>query len=593
MIIFKTIAWSWDLTNFGITFNEKSQFFSDKIEKNYTFPFSTLVNEDIAEKLGLITVDGVVSYEQRIYGHLVLDYNFYDGYINIDKVKGNKAQLTIYYGKETLKVFDKNLKTLPFPVEIVATDLPAHAKSLLDKSWPETSHNFIKVFREDIKTESNYALFENYLNNYIDNGGTWSFPVNTNDMIDGELTAVNRNIMVPNIYLMELLRVGFKTEGLDIKGDFVDDLINQKIVIVPENFMEQFAVSQFSKYSFSSYTLQETINGQTISVYRKEHTPTNTGSFTLKMNINFSDALAKYFSLTVKQNGITLYDANSRNTSVIINKTLDITIINTNVFYDIEVEMKLTQQLANISTFNSFTYEYKEGSLNVFPVNYTLSDYLPDMKFREVINRLRSWKNLKFDYSGNAVYIDYLENHFQNMVFKDKSHLETPEPERTLNTNNLFKLTYPDGQTVLINKEGQTYNENDYIESEITTIDIEVLPLPIKERNGIVTAFYPKDTEKLMLAIYNGTVANDNIAVDHYNNEKLNLETVAEKCWKQWLKFRANAETVEDEFYLHFSDKFDIEEAIFKYNQRLLPVGLRKSRVNDEEYKVTLTCESL
>jgi hypothetical protein len=592
MIIFQAPDWQYDLTDHNIGFNEPNDYFSDKITKNVSFPFNVKLHEELAEKLGLVNIDNVSSYKSKIYGYLIMDRNFYDAYIAINEIKGDKAELTLFYGKETLKVFDKKLSDLPFPVINALSGLPAFAKSQITKSWPEATHNFVKVFRPGLKQNSNYEYFEKFVNNYINTAGTWAFPENTIDVIDGQNVSVNRNIMCPFPYLMEILRVGFASEGLELKGDFVNDTLNQKIIHIPKNFFEQLAVSQFENYSFTTQTSQTTVNGQTINVYQHIHTPTNEGSFTIKFKINLSDAMAKYFKLTIVQNNVTLYEAFSQNNEVIIDKTVDINIVNTTVFNDIVVKLELTAQNVSIANFNSFSYEYKEGQLNVFPSAYSLSSFMPNIIFRELINRLKSWKNLKFDYTNNAVYINYLETALGQFNFNDISHLQSPEPTRLLNKNNLFKLTYPNGDKVLVNKNGQTYSESEFVDEEIEQMEIKVLPLSVKSNNDTITAVYPEDEEDLMFCLYNGPVNDDNLATDNILNRKLDLQHIYNENWKRWLKFRANSESYKTSFYMHITEDLNIKEGVFKHNKNHLITNVLKKRVHDEYWKIDLETET-
>ena len=592
MIIFQTNDWQYDLTDRGISFNETSDYFSDQISKTVSFPFNVFLHEELAEKLGLVNIDNVVSYKSKIYGFLIIDRNFYDAYIVINEVSGNKAELTLFYGKETLKVFDKKLSDLPFPVVNAVDGLPAFAKNQITKAWPEATHNFVKVFRPELKQSANYEYFDKFLNNYVNNAGTWNFPVNTIDVIDGQNVSVNRNVMVPMPYLMEILRVGFATEGLQLKGDFVNDAVNQKIVVLPKKYFEQLSVTQFENYSFSTRNFQTTIDGKTINVYQHVHTPTNEGSFTLKVKLNFSDVQAKYFKLTVKQAGVTLYEAFSQNNTVIIDKTVDINIVNTNVFSNIEVELHLTAIDGSIANYNSFVYEYKEGKLNVFPNVYTLANFMPDMVFRELINRIKSWQNLKFDYTTNAVYINYLENLPETLIYHDKKHLQIESPTRLLNQHNLFKITYPNKETVLVNKNGQTYSDAEFIDAEIEIMEMKVLPLAVNSNEDCVTAVYPEDEEDLMFVLYNGTVAGEPLAASHINNRKIDLQTIFIEKWRKWLKFRANAEVYKDSFFLHVTEDLNITEGIFKENKNHLITSTRKKRVNEEYWKVDMETET-
>lgn len=593
MILFQTDKFQHDLTNRGITFNEKSDYFSDSISKNFSFPFYVYLHEELAEKLGLVNIENVRSYQSKVYGYLIKDREFFDAYISINSVKGNRAELTLFYGEEVLPVFDKNLKQLPFPIITATGGLPAFAKNQISKEWPAATHNFVKMFRPNLQNEENYTYFEKFVNNYVDNNGTWEFPENTIDVIEGEQIPVNRNVMVPMPYLLEIFKVIFASEGKEVRGDFMNDEFNKKIVYIPKHFFEHYYVSQFENYSFSIRTSQETIAGKTVNVYKRIHTPTSVGSFTLKMKLTMSDLVAKYFKLTVVQNDVILYEAFSENNVVAVNETLDINIVNTSVFDPIVVELRLLAQDTSIAAYNSFTYEFKEGQLNVFPEVYTLADFMPDMNVRDFVNKIKTWFNLKFDYTKNAVYINYLENLTDTLVFDDKRHLQEPEPERIINNNNLFKLKYLDGQEVLVNKNGQTYSDLDYVAAETEEINIDVLPLLVNSNLNTVTAVYPKDEEDLMFTLYNGPVNGEPLATNQINNRKLSLDHVFLNNWKNWLRFRANSETYKDSFFMQVTEFLSFKKPIFKYNKKHIIKSIQKKRVNKDYWKVDVETETL
>jgi hypothetical protein len=595
MIKFITSAWEWDLTNFGLTFTEENDYFKEKTTKSFSFPITVKLNEDVAAKLGLVSIEGIYNYKNKVYGTLCQDANFYESYIAINDVQDNEAEITFFYGKETLSVFDKNLKDLPFRVSVAPNnDLRAYAKTLLTSSWPISTHQFVKLYREELSSKGNYKHFEHFINNYKynDNLNQWYFEQNTNETIDDELTAVNRNIMAPMPYMLEVLKIGFKTEGLELRGDLVNSAFAKRLLLVPKNYMEQFSTSQYLNYSFENYTTQTTIGTQTINVYRQIHTPATEGAFELKMRINMNASVAQYFKLTVIQAGETLYEAFSENTHVVINETLNITIVNTTIFNDIEVEMRLVQQ-TGISDYNNFTYEYKEGQLNIFPSAYTIADYMPDMKFREYFNRIKGWFNLDVDYSDNAVYLNFLENTIEDKIFKDRSHLQDIGKKRTLNNNNLFKLQYPNENYALVNKTGLTFNEIDFTEDETTTIDFEILPLKVKDNFGSITAVYPEDEEDLMVILFNSLInETENIALNTYGNQTLSAQDFYVNYWQKWLQFRANAETVKDKFIMHYTEAIDIKQGEYKYNTKRLIVSIRKQRISSEWYEVEMTAET-
>ncbi|MDO6813837.1 hypothetical protein [Tenacibaculum soleae] len=596
MIKFQTLNFELDLTNKGISLQENSNYFSDSISKSFSMPFSISLTGEVAEKLGLVNINNVSSYANKIYGNVIVDNSFYEGYISINEIEDTIAELTLFYGKEVLAVFDKKLIQLPFPVVLAQGGLPTFAKNQLTKQWPEATHNFVKIFRPKLKEETNYEAFDNYLNNYKFNATTsqWEFPTNSIENVEGVNTALNKNVMCPMPYLLEVLRVGFASEGLEMRGDFVNKKLNKKLVLVPKLFFQQFSESQFSDYSFSDFTFQETINGNTVNVYKRIHTPTDIGSFTLKMRLNMSNAIARYFHLTVKQNGVVLYDAFSENKQVIINETLSINIVNTTIYYDIEVELRLSYQDGSIANYNNFKYEYKEGQLNIFPTTYSLADYLPNITFRDLVNRVKNWQNLRFDYTDNAVYINYLENITDDLIYADKSHLEDPDKKRTLSKQNLFVLKYSgkDDTEIMVDKTGQIYDKTDFVDAETEELTLNVTPLEVKENYGTVTGVYPEEETDIMLTLYDGLIADEPLSVDNIDNVKLNVQDIFLNFWQKWLKFRANSETYKDSFTLPVSEVLNIKQGIFKYNKKHLIKSIRKKRISKKLWEVNTESET-
>ncbi|MFI1770979.1 hypothetical protein [Thalassobellus citreus] len=591
MIKFQTNTWEWDVSNLQLTFNETSDLFSDKISKSFSFPAKVKLTPKVAVKLGLVNYSVIKSYKKKIYGYLTIDRNFYDAYISINDVVGDVAEIVFYYGKEVLPVFDKKLNLLQFGVMVASSGLPVFAKAQISKSWPEATHNFPKIFREEIKQRSGYEGFEYFVNNYVNNS-SWEFPVNSIDNVEGVPTTVNRNVMQPCPYLLEILKTIFKTEGLEIRGEVVSHPLIKKIVMVPKLFFEKYSVSQFEDYSFDMYTRQQTISGKTINVYEHIHTPLSVGSYSIKFRINMSNATASFFQLKITQNDVVLYEASSVNKQVSINETLDINIVNTSVFDDIKVELKLYEQYNSIANFNNFTYEFKEGRKNVFPDAYTIADFMPDMVCREFVNRVKTWLNLKFDYTHTSVYISFLDNALENLIYQDKRHLEQPEPKRGLIENNLFKLSYPDKQEVLFSAEGQIYDSTDFVDQETQKIEMKVLPLEVTDNYNSVTAVYPKDEQDLMFCLYDGLVGNEPLAAQKVNNISLSLQDIASNFWVKWLKFRANSETYKDTFKKHISEPYNIKEGLFKYSKKHIIKSIRTKRINDEHVQVDVESET-
>ena len=593
MIVFQTLSHQIDFSNLPITFNEKNAYFSDHISKSFSFPFTVKITEDLVEKLQMVIVNNVVKYESKIYGTLIKDHVFFDAYLAINNVVEDTVELTLFYGTETLRVFDKNLNQLPFPVVFVTPTLRDFAKTQLTKSWPDATHNFPKIYRPDIKDEPDYDKFNLFLNNYSNNGVTSNFIENSTEVLDGEDVIFNRNVMAPMPYLLEILKTGFKSEGLDISGDFVKDEMARKLVLVPQNYFEQYAQTEFAQYSFSDFNTQQTIDGNTINVYKRIHLPTQEGSYSISFRLNFSNALAKYFSLTITQGEKTLYSAFSENKEVVLEKNVDINLEPAEVYEDIVVELKLNYQAASISNFNSFTYDFKQGKVNQFPTLYNLADFMPDLTFREFTNRIKTWFNLKFDYTNTTVNINYLDKELERLTFDNHSHLQDVAPKRTLNKNNLFKLSYNSEDMVMVDKDGQTFTDSDFTDSETQKIEIKGMPLRVKENYGYITGVYPEKDTDIMLVIYDGLQNNFNHTVDAVSDKSLLIESIYNNYYKQWLRFRANSETVNDSFFMPVSEVLNLKKGSFKYNKHHIIKKVERLRVNEQWWRVKVESETL
>jgi hypothetical protein len=593
MIKFQTNKYEIDLSHLPISFNEVNDYFTTEIIKSFSDPLDVDISSDVFEKLNLITIENISKYNNKVYGNLIINNRYYEGYIAINEVKDETAEITIFYGKETLDVFDKKLNELPFNTTNTNGSLVSFANTQITKSWPEVTHNFPKIFNDAIKTKSGYELFENFINNYKYNGVDWEFTSNSIDNIDGVNTIVNRNVMTPCVYLMEILKTGFKTEGLEVRGDFADAVFNHKILLVPKTYFEQYSANEFLNYSFSTPTSQETIDGKSVNVYTQTHTPSAEGTYKLDMRINLSSFQAAYFKLTIEQNSVVLYNAFSKNNAVFIDESININVATAAINKDIVVTLKLYYQTTSIANFNSFNYSFTEGKLNIFPTSYNVANFLPNITFKKLLNKLKTMFNISFTYTENAVYINYLENQLEAVVFNDLSETDQPKPRRILNKNNLFKLTYPDTQELLVDKNGQTYNQANFTSNEIETIEIEILPLKVLDKDGVVTAVYPEEEEDVMFILYNGPISNEPLAIDKIDNQSLSLQDTYDLYYRKWLQYRANAETYNDSFILHGSKTLNIKEGIYKYNKHHLIKSINKQHINNNYWNIEIETETL
>ena len=576
-----------DLSNIALNIVEKNNIFRDKITKTYSLPFYLNLTEDIGKALGMINISNIEDYETHTAVKVISNNNYYNGTFKISKIEGLKASVTLLYGSENLPVYEKQLKELPF--EIINTiDLRAYAKTQILKNWPDATHNFVTVTNNDISADTNYDAFEGFVNNYEDD----AFKINTSTTIDTKEVYYNVNVMVPMPYIMEILKVGYAQEKLTLKGSFVDDTFNHKIVHVPDNYLEKFSMFQYQIYSFKNNTQKYIADNRVISEFSKTHNVASLGSYKLKFSINLNEIIAANFELKIKLGPQIIYEATSLNEEINIAEDLTINIDADSEYTQLSIVLKLNEQSESIEAFNLFEFEFQEGKLNVFPDTFNLANFMPDCTFKEYVDAIANLCNLDVDIIDNIVYLNYIETSMPNMVYDDHSAFEVPNPPREINKAKVFKLKYDDGSELSVNKNGIVYNSN-VDDDDLTTIDIPVIPLKVIDNEGKITAETTSDYTTLKLCLYNGLVNNKPLAVENINGRSLSISNIHSLFWKNWLHFRTNSEIYEDTFFAHVDSVFKISKGSSKYKKKHIIKEISKKSVNKKYNKVKIISETL
>lgn len=581
MIVFQTDTISLDLSALGITLNEQNNRFGNSIVKDYSFPFSFTISKELSLAFGLPTVNNISGYNSKIYGTVVRNNEFYYGYIKIYDIVGDKVFSTIYFGSETLAVYDVNLKNLPF--EIVKQHAVSYANNQINKAWPEATHNYVQVYRDDISSNTNYESFKGFVNNY--NNG---FVTNTTENQAGTTVFHNNNVMVPMPYVMEVLKVGYGVENLELRGSFVEDSFNSKLVLVPDTFLEKYSELYSSVFSFTTPSLNYLAGDIVVSEYVKTLTYPSSGSYSFVFQINLPKELASFFSVVILQNTSTLFSFSSVDQDVKINEELTLNLSNSG---SIKVVLKLNQLEESIENYTFFSFESKDGQLNVFPDSYNIADFMPDILFREFVNTLKNWLNLETYTYGNSVYINYIEKEMPATIFKSCTHLEVKSPKRKISADKVYALTYADGQEVKVNKYGVTYSDTSDV--DLSNIEIPIIPLAVSINNDVLTASFNEETTNLKLCIYNGLQNGLPLAVETINGRSLALTQVVESFWKNWLNFRTNSEEIEEVVIVHKSEQINIHKGVFKNNQKMLIDKIKTKNINSEYNQVTINYETI
>ena len=594
-MILQTDFFKKDLSLYGVSLKIKSLLFTDNIYESYSLPFVISDASDIIAQLGLPTLNNVIETQSAISGMLM----FYDDYFKckfyINSHKKNKLKCRLTFADNKPDVFKLKLKDLRW-TNIFTLDFHAHAEATISQSWPETPCQFPMIYDPGIAEKDDYEKFQGFINNYYVNVATsqtfTGFVENEyiTETVDGQSEDVpyNRNVMKPCVYLLEILRQGYRLTGKQVIGDFINDQLIKKIVYNPESFIENFDSSQNQTFIFSQPDSYLTI-GPTRNKYVTTFNPQSEGTYKLNIKVNLPSSLAANFYLKIEAGDETVKLYESNLSRVNIDDDLEVNIDNVTSIPDIEVTLIIPFTTTDIAEYNSFEIASDDGKLNIFPNFYNLANFMPDMKFGEFVNFIKNWFNLDIQTFDSYVKIDFLEDNITNRAKVDHEHLKVDDAEFISNENKAYKLTYSNDEQVIVARQGEIFDElNNDTNQELVEINIDAKPLISEFNKQILTAFDSGDRSKFDFMVYEG---------DNYNrvasSGDLFIQQLYQKYWKKWLRTRINSKTIKDKFTCSIHEKTDINFIYKKYNELIIPKEINKKIINKEAMEVDFEGETL
>ena len=595
MIVFQTQSAQLNLTHLKPSLIEESNWFVNDSLKNYSLPFNIDFESTVAQKLGLANIKNIATYNAVITGTLIIDDDFYNAYIKIDEVQGDYAEATLHYGADILPVYSTQLKDLPWPTIVCPTTLAAYAKTLLDMEYPELTHNFPSIYRPSIKELDDYSEFLYFVNYY--NGGAFT---ENETIIGSPSTFKNYNVMAPFPYMLEILRFGYLQEGLEVRGELFETDLLKKIVFIPDNYFERFITDQYDAFQFDFPTSFQLIDGIEMGVYERVYTPSLVGTYDIKFDVNLASGVATYFSLIITakdaatQVETTIYSAISNNSNVYISEEIEINVAVEDLFDQIKIQLIIPRQNYSIAPYNTFEYNYSEGRENVFPTQYTLSEFVPKMSFGDYQNEIKNWLNLDINKVDNIIYIDFVEDKLQTLERITKEHLQDPKKKHKLNTDRYFTLKYAEDQEVRVDATGQVFTTPTEHQEEIP-LEMNISPAKVRENHGFLTGVFNEDASGLRFGIYDGfqTPQARNYMVDRVGDENISLQQIYDRRWKLWLNFRTHSKTYKEKFMAHVSELFPLKKAMLKYNELHIIKKITKKRKSTKYWEIESESETL
>ena len=591
MIILQTDRFQLDLSAYGVSLNEESDLFNDDINRSYSLPFPIKYDAELLSKLGLPTLENISDLQTKIKCQLLLPDRFYPATLFLGSIKGQHIECNLSYGNDNLKEYDIELKNLPWP-NVLAVDLAAHANLKKNQKWPEAAYQFPLLYKPELREESNYEKFEGFVNNH--NGA--SYLQNEIDNSGTEPVYINRNVMAPFPYLLEILKFGFSLAGKKVFGEVFQDPVKKKALYVPENFIEKFRGSEFEEFSFDKPTTTE-ISYAYFGVYSKTMVPTQVGTYELSFDINLDPVLARVFEFNIwrvdalSNKEMNIYRSISRDNRVRIEDKLTINVAVGDQFDPVRVELKIPYSQESISAYNKFEWNFSGGRLNQFPSSFSLASFMPDMTFGEFVNALKNWWNLDVDIQDRYVEINYAQESILERRREKHTHLEIPEPDKRHNSNRFYKLSYANGEKIYYTRNGQIFTESEKGD-EVIEIKMEVQPLVVEQNENIITAVSPEESTDIDFVLYDGPDQNGRPTCSSTLRRAMQLQSIFDGHWIQWIIFRIFSKTFKESFECSVYERINIDELSVKYNELHVIKKLNRKYLSENIMKVDLESET-
>ena len=601
-----------NLSNLKISDTEENSWFSDNFFTKYTFPFEIDLTEEMDIALDFISLYNTAPstlYNCK-YSH---NDKIEDAVLEIIEVT-DRLICELRFGLEFLPSFDKSIRELT----LEKFDLPEgetiyeHAEEIVSQTWPDVNYNFPAVHTDKYDTsESVWTYFEKVINKRTESGFV------ENDVFSG--ASRNKNIMQPFPYLLYLLKKALNDDGYELGGDILnDDLVKKMIVFCSKDYFVRYEVEYLnllinSEDRISNHPVMTPMGYPVVfSYYKKTQALSYQGIYHLegKVKMQLFRGCTSFIKISYKGNNFaffqkTLPDDNFFGNPLGYTEEFDVNFL----FYAFE------SALPNEIVIESFQYAtsdliisdltcnlitlYNEDDLPIPTINnqprVDLTKSVPDIKVSELFTIVKNYLNYDFSrIEGTTIFLDSVKIDLPTNDAINLSELVPIRPRRKMNQGDSYLLKFTDIDSTVYTYDKVFQNKTDVLttgfnaDDKTNTIESNCLPLPVIDRNGILTAHsFENNDDKVYFVIYDGLNEDTNHSLP--NNDYL-LPVVHERYWYSWLEFRINAEFLFFSFTAHNEFVKDIraKKLCYCYKNFHLIKTLERTEIAPDLFEVNI-----
>lgn len=599
-----------DLSPYKLSVVRENHWFSDAFFTKYSFPFEIEWSDEIDEVFGFLSRYNSTTHQTRLECKYYHNNTISDAIFEIEQCQ-EVISGVIYFGYEELPNFEKKLSELPLDkFELPeGVNIYDHAESVMTQSWPNVNYNFPQIHTDkiDVDNDDIFFAFERIINNYKDG----AFLINEVITEGSEEVTYNRNIMQPLPHFLHITKKIFEDIGLTLQGEILTDTrFLNKYIFADVDYattvtQESISIIQMSEDSIEQGTVATTVFGNYRDFKKYSYTApiANPGRYRIvgKVHRYLIPNFTTY--IRIKYRDQIIWQSSGSDGFYKVVK-------NVNVVFDTLVDL-LPNEIT-VESFQASTEEKIIFELDINPVRLhdtegnpipsiinkneiDLTKSVPDMNCGDWLKMIKNIYNYDLSVQGSIATMNRVNTQINYQDAIDLRHTEVKRPVRKFMKGNSFILKYQD-----IDSKDYTFlpvfhDSNGVVNSSFVktdkTIEIEInaLPLPLLQRNGVQTAHAcENNNSKPYFVVYSGV----NSSGLNLSNDPADflMPAIHQEYHLNWMNFRINTQ----EFFWTlrmFSEEFiqlKPNSKVFAYGRFHVIKNINDTEVAPDEFEIEI-----
>lgn len=612
---------------------ENNSLSSDFKVPHSSFPFLIIENDITKTVLGPSDITSI--RKNKIVQVVILENGVrYYGELQQLTILSKFRKCTLKYGSDIIPIVNKKIaefmplvsvipgETNPIPFTEESNEVitgnqywESYPVPMIGQIYPDVTFNFptiywLNKFGIGLTLRDAWYRYQNHINNFGTNSSFEQIFLTNTGAVDGSsVTAINRNVPVPFVFLLSPLHYIFSSLDWKISGDFTTHELIQRLLMVPkkDNLTKTLlapAPEFINLPSNPNWVLIPEGGSFDYDIYRFNFTTSTVVGGRYKLKFHFEiENLPLSVNFEWQKTMLLLDPPGGSNAFNVFSRTLFYNNGN-NYIHEGEVEFE-----AFVGTINWFYYDSFEN----IPVNYSLElIYLADEKeFYQMHPSIDLGRYVPEWTVGN--YLNYIKNKFnlditlddfkkeitlnlnENIVFNESpavisQSLKMNSYDIAANSSFVLKEENDEDAGLFITQEETiAYDGNTDDFTKVIDSKFKIIP-----RNGYTSVLSEdiNDKEGVGLVIYDESTApfTSEATQSGFNLNIPGQNGIYETFFKRWIKFLLNASNCEVTGYFTEIEisKINKAKAVYINNQRFRIISIETTEASNNFQQVKM-----